>query len=192
MSLGAFQKAFPSGKVPRNSNDYGKVFVCRRGCNIRTASYTDEFVWEDLYTGVDDINTLIESVEKGTKATRKRKTARQESPDDLYDAFEDGDEGWGQKRTPRKPSNVLGTPRKPKSLSKPVTPSSHRKYADQSAIRHDKDGRLTTSQGCCQEASRVHALGHSRSLTKPPPGLTLPDSPSQPPCCLSAHQPSMS
>ncbi|KUI63149.1 Origin recognition complex subunit 1 [Cytospora mali] len=127
MSLEEFQKAFPNGKVPRNSNYYGKVFVCRRGCNIRTASYTDEFVWEDVYQGVDDIMPLIELVEMGTKATRRRKPARQESPDALYDAFEEGDEARGQKRTPRKPSNFLGTPRKPKSVSKPVTPSSHRK-----------------------------------------------------------------
>ena len=128
MSLEAFQRAYPNGKVPRSSKDYGKVFICRRGCNIRTASYTDEFIWEDVYQGVGDIEPLIESVERGTKATRKRKPARQVSPDTLYDAIDDGgDEEPGQKRTPRKPSNILGTPRKPKSASKPVTPSSHRK-----------------------------------------------------------------
>ncbi|POS80405.1 origin recognition complex subunit 1 [Diaporthe helianthi] len=128
MSAAAFQKLYPSGKVPRSAKDHGKVFVCRRGCNTRTATYTDEFVWEDVYQGADDIHTLEDLVEGGTKATRKHRQARQRTPDDLYDVNGDGDaEERGQKRTPRKPSSHLGTPKKPRSASKPVTPSSHRK-----------------------------------------------------------------
>lgn len=128
VSQEAFQKLYPNGKVPKNSKDHGKIFVCRRGCNTRTATYTDEFVWEDVYQGADDIHALEELVEGGTKATRKRRQARERTPDDLYDAIDDGDEeGRAQKRTPRKPSSHLGTPKKPRSASKPVTPSSHRK-----------------------------------------------------------------
>lgn len=128
MSAEAFQQLCPSGKVPRSSKDHGKIFVCRRGCNTRTATYTDEFAWEDVYQGADDIHTLEELVEGGTKATRKRRPTRQRTPDDLYDVDGDGDEEErGQKRTPTKPSSHLGTPKKPRSASKPVTPSSHRK-----------------------------------------------------------------
>lgn len=130
MSLEAFQKAYPQGKIPRSSRDHGKVFVCRRGCNTRTATYTDEFVWEDVYRGADDIGKLGELVKNGTKATRRRKVQRAESPDALYDFPGDGgDEEWGQTGSPRKPAtpkkprNYQGTPKK----SKPVTPSSHRK-----------------------------------------------------------------
>ena len=68
-----FQKKYPSGRIPRASKDYGKLFVCRRGCNTRTATYTDEFVWEDVYGGEEDIAELIERVKSQTKATRKRK-----------------------------------------------------------------------------------------------------------------------
>ncbi|KAI3400497.1 hypothetical protein diail_3118 [Diaporthe ilicicola] len=128
VSLEAFQNLYPSGKVPRTSKDHGKIFVCRRGCNTRTATYTDEFVWEDVYQGVDDINKLKGLVQGGTKPTRKRKAARQETPDALYDGIEEGaEESGGQKRTPRKQTSHPGTPKKPRSAGKPVTPSSHRK-----------------------------------------------------------------
>ena len=80
MSLTTFQKKHPSGKVPKSSSDYGKIFVCRRGCNTRTATYTEEFVWEDIYRGPKDVDDLVERVRTQTKGTRKRK--RKASDDD--------------------------------------------------------------------------------------------------------------
>ena len=73
MSPSAFSVRFPSGKVPRTSKDYGKIFICRRGCNTRTATYTDEFKWEEIYGGAQDVDALIHRVKSQTKATRKRK-----------------------------------------------------------------------------------------------------------------------
>ncbi len=129
MSLAAFRKRYPSGKVPRNSKDHGKVFICRRGCNTRTATYTDEFIWEDIYHGTeDDIFNLIERVKRETKATRKRRTARDASPD-AYTLEEENDADLAQYRTPKKKARTydVTTPNKQRSASKPVTPS-HRKY----------------------------------------------------------------
>lgn len=128
MSLETFQKEFPSGKVAKNSRHYGKTFVCRRGCNTRTANYTEEFTWEDIYRGAEDLPTLVDHIKNETKATRKARAPRVESPDALYDFKVDEDEeGPRQKKTPKKLSNVPGTPRKSRVGSKPVTPSSHRK-----------------------------------------------------------------
>ncbi|KAK0509742.1 hypothetical protein JMJ35_008136 [Cladonia borealis] len=79
ISQQGFQSKYPTGKIPRSSKDYGKIFICRRGCNTRTTTYTDEFVWEDIYQGADDILPLIERVQGQTKATRKRK--RQDDDD---------------------------------------------------------------------------------------------------------------
>ena len=73
VSAEVFKARYPSGKVPRSSRDYGKIFICRRGCNTRTATYTDEFIWEDTYHGVEDLLDLIDYVKNQTKATRKRK-----------------------------------------------------------------------------------------------------------------------
>ncbi|OAA39668.1 Origin recognition complex, subunit 1 [Metarhizium rileyi] len=82
MSLEAFLSKYPSGKIPRQSKDFGKTFVCRRGCNTRTATYTEEFIWEELYSSVDDMFKLIDFIEKNTKAVRGRRTAREPSPQD--------------------------------------------------------------------------------------------------------------
>ncbi|KAF7540645.1 hypothetical protein G7Z17_g12153 [Cylindrodendrum hubeiense] len=81
-SLDIFLSKYPQGRVPRQSPDFGKTFVCRRGCNTRTATYTDEFIWEEIYRNEDDIFALIELVENGTKATRKKRKARSPSTQD--------------------------------------------------------------------------------------------------------------
>ncbi|KAK5987675.1 Origin recognition complex subunit 1 [Cladobotryum mycophilum] len=81
MSLDAFLGNYPSGKIPRSSPDYGKTFVCRRGCNTRSAVYTDEFIWENVYRGEQDIHDLNDLIEKGTKPTRRRR--RMPSPEDV-------------------------------------------------------------------------------------------------------------
>lgn len=73
LSTRSFNKRYPSGRVPRSSKEQGKVFVCRRGCNTRTATYTEEFDWESIYQGSPDIPALIQRVQDQTKATRKRK-----------------------------------------------------------------------------------------------------------------------
>jgi len=74
LSLKTFLTRFPTGKVPRFSKESGKIFICRRGCNTRTATYTDEFVWEDIYNGSrQELDALIERIQRETKATRKRR-----------------------------------------------------------------------------------------------------------------------
>ena len=73
VSPDAFRAKYPTGKIPRSSRDHGKIFVCRRGCNTRTTTYTEEFIWEDIYQGAEDILALIDRVQSQTKATRKRK-----------------------------------------------------------------------------------------------------------------------
>ncbi|GAB7350893.1 hypothetical protein MBLNU459_g1408t1 [Dothideomycetes sp. NU459] len=102
MSQAIFAARFPTGKVPRNSKDYGKVFVCRRGCNTRTTSYTDEFVWESVYNGVHDIPLLTDLVDQQTVKTRKRKpSAKAVQGGDLDDfILEEGEDGGP--KTPRK------------------------------------------------------------------------------------------
>ncbi|KAK3394000.1 P-loop containing nucleoside triphosphate hydrolase protein [Podospora didyma] len=140
MSHAEFTKKYPAGKVPRKSKEFGKVFVCRRGCNMRTCTYTDEFVWEDVYRGRDDIDSLRELVEKGTKATRRKRQPKEQSPerDFALDGIDEDDADFapGTKtaimRTPKKAKIRNGDAVTPSSgkrgkASKPVTPSSHRR-----------------------------------------------------------------
>ncbi|KAF2401502.1 origin recognition complex subunit 1 [Trichodelitschia bisporula] len=94
-----FAKKYPKGVVPRNSQHYGKYFVCRRGCNTRTATYTDEFIWEDVYQGFDNIPDLIDLVKSQTKATRKgRGPAKAGVTDFVVQDDEDGEPKTPKKR----------------------------------------------------------------------------------------------
>ena len=115
-SAQTFQSKFPSGRVPRSSKDYGKVFICRRGCNTRTATYTAEFDWGEVYQSSDDILPLIERIQSQTKATRKRKRA---IPND-----EDPAEDWDPlAAVPLSPK----TPSKRQKFSHASTPTSKTK-----------------------------------------------------------------
>ncbi|KAM7190549.1 P-loop containing nucleoside triphosphate hydrolase protein [Naviculisporaceae sp. PSN 640] len=135
MSHQAFNERYPNGKVPRKAKEYGKVFICRRGCNTRTCTYTDEFIWEDVYQGKDDIETLRDLVAKQTKSTRRRQPAKQPSPERDYagGGHDEDDDDVVIPRTPKKLK--IRDPATPSSRHKKtpgkgtgaVTPSSHRK-----------------------------------------------------------------
>ncbi|KAF5122114.1 Origin recognition complex subunit 1 [Metarhizium anisopliae] len=118
MSLEAFLSKYPSGKIPRQSKDYGKTFVCRRGCNTRTATYTEEFIWEEMYSSVDDMFKLIDFVEKNTKAARGRRKAREQSPQDT---------AYLPPQTPTKGSRTtITTPQSKRSHAEPGSRSQKR------------------------------------------------------------------
>ncbi|KAK4457410.1 P-loop containing nucleoside triphosphate hydrolase protein [Cladorrhinum samala] len=134
MSQAAFSKKYPGGKVSRKAKEFGKVFICRRGCNTRTCTYTDEFIWEDIYHGKEDIEALQEMIRRETKATRKARAAKADSPDRDYkaeaEAEQDGDYAPGLLRTPKKARTkdaVTPSSRRKPGASKPATPSSHRR-----------------------------------------------------------------
>lgn len=127
LSYEKFNTQYPSGKIPRSSKGYGKTFVCRRGVNTRTASYTDEFKWEDVFGGKDDLESLIELVESQTIKTRRTRTRKPAVSSDLDD-FVMGDEDFEGQETPKKKRRAApgtSTPSKAKQLTprKFVTPS---------------------------------------------------------------------
>ena len=119
MSPDVFKKQFPKGSVPKNDPQSGKVFVCRRGCNTRTATYTDEFIWEDVYKGYDYLHDLEDVIETQTKSTRKRGVKAKAVKD--LDDFVVGDEAEdGVPQTPKKRRKLeAGTPT---SKRKELTP----------------------------------------------------------------------
>jgi len=86
VSSKTFLSRFPTGKVPKSSRENGKIFICRRGCNTRTATYTEEFDWENIYRGSQqDVFALIERIKRETKATRKRREAESSQEHEMFD-----------------------------------------------------------------------------------------------------------
>ncbi|KAK5120968.1 hypothetical protein LTR85_005752 [Meristemomyces frigidus] len=124
LSKEVFDKRYPSGKVPRNATDSGKVFICRRGVSTRTATYTEEFLWDEVYNGKQDLESLSDLVESQTVKTRKRKALKSIKENDLDD-FVMGDGEDDDPQTPRKRRKLAsGTPTS--SRAKQLTP---RKFA---------------------------------------------------------------
>ena len=74
MSLHKYQEQYPNG-VSKEARQYGKIFICRRGCAPRTATYTEEFIWEDIYNNREtDIDMIVRKITNETKLTRSRKS----------------------------------------------------------------------------------------------------------------------
>ncbi|RBR06518.1 uncharacterized protein FIESC28_11030 [Fusarium coffeatum] len=141
MSHDAFLSKYPQGRVPRNHADFGKVFICRRGCNTRTATYTNEFIWEEIYNGEDDLFALMDRVKAGTKATRQRRKARSPSPmDDAYH-----------------PPQVPQTPTKTGRGSTAATPTSRRSQATPgSRVKRSASKRLEFTPLATRKLSPSH------------------------------------
>lgn len=130
MSLQKFSETYPTGKIPRNAPGYNKTFICRRGCNNRTATYTDEFVWEDRFRGQgqQDVQVLRQYVESKT-ATTRRKAKKERAPaetaftaDHDHDQDEDEDDGQADDRL----RSTTATPRKRQKTTKVTTPSNRK------------------------------------------------------------------
>ncbi|KAK2011250.1 ATPase [Colletotrichum eremochloae] len=123
LSYQEFFSKYPSGKVPRTSSDHEKTFICRRGCNTRTATYTDEFVWEDVYNASEQgVFDLIEFVKSHTKPSRSLQAAKDSTPEREYTNLD----GAQSARTPKRTAKAeVSTPR---GRNRTVTtPSSRRR-----------------------------------------------------------------
>jgi origin recognition complex subunit 1 len=126
MSAEAYLAKYPNGRILRSSRDYGKTFICRRGCDTRSTTYTAEFVWEDVFHGAEDIYSLIERVKSETKPTRKRRYDRSVIDDGDEFTMESGQNHPFETPTKKQKNSVTNTPRKLQSQSKLVTPTHKR------------------------------------------------------------------
>ncbi|KAI1180561.1 ATPase [Nemania sp. FL0916] len=147
MSYDTFSREFPAGKIPRSSPAYNKTFVCRRGCNARTTTYTPEFVWEDVFSGSSgDIEKLVELVQSGTKSTRKQPKSSSKTDDAateysprkrrLNDVPEDEETDCddGYLSSDRETKSQVRTPRKRQKTSRVTTPSSRNRIIVKKAL----------------------------------------------------------
>lgn len=178
-SLDVFLSKHPQGKIARNSPDYGKTFVCRRGCNTRTATYTDEFIWEEIYQGGNSVAKLVELVEAGTKQRRRRKV-RSQSPQD----------GSYHPPPPQTPSKT--------GRSQPATPTSRRSQATpgsrgkRSVTLVNIEMIILISIQECKQETRVHPFSNSKTITQPSRSLPLPNSPLTTSRIIRTNKPTMS
>lgn len=76
MSKDAFYKKYPDGKPPKGkaaAAEFNKCIICRRGVKQLQGRYTDEFIWEDIYTESEDgVFELVEFIREALSRARKR------------------------------------------------------------------------------------------------------------------------
>lgn len=119
MSLQEYNRRFPKGSIPRHAKEYGKAFICRRGCNTRTATYTDEFIWEDILGSAHDLPSMIALIKTQTKASRKRGAGKPKRDGSVRGGDEFNDD--------ENDDNVPKTPSKRRKIEAATPTSRHKK-----------------------------------------------------------------
>ena len=74
MSKDAFLKRYPKGP-PKGKTAlarYKKSIVCRKGVKQRNGRYTEEFVWDEIYTGPESLLSLLDLIQQQTKGRRRK------------------------------------------------------------------------------------------------------------------------
>lgn len=128
LSKDAFFQKYPGGQPPKSKSAairYAKTIMCRRGVKQRTLQFTEDFVWEELYRGPEDLLDLIDWIKEQTKGKRKHLPAKEE--DGEYDQKKQADEE--EPRTPnkrRKTTSAASTPKSTIKTSKYTTPTHKR------------------------------------------------------------------
>ncbi|OAP57378.1 origin recognition complex subunit 1 [Fonsecaea erecta] len=127
LSKEAFLQKYPGGEPPKSkaaANRYAKTILCRRGVKQRTVRFTEDFVWEQIYSGPEDLLDLIDWIKEQTKGRRKQ-TLKTEDVEYVQQKETVGDEP----RTPhkrRKTTATISTPRSSAKASKYSTPTHKR------------------------------------------------------------------
>jgi origin recognition complex subunit 1 len=125
MSKDTFCKKYPGAKQPKGraaAARYGKSIICRRGVKQRTLQYTEEFIWEEKYSGPEDLLRLIDWIKEQTKGKRKRDEVAE---DTAYTNAQD-ETLPSTPRKKRKTTSAAVTPRSSTKTSKFTTPTHKR------------------------------------------------------------------
>ena len=128
MSKDAFYKKYPGGKQPKSKTaaaHYSKTIICRRGVKQRTLQYTADFMWEDKYTGPEDLLALIDWIKEQTKGKRKRDEINEDTTYSHKHELQD-DQAPTTPRKKRKTTSASATPRSSTKSAKYSTPTHQR------------------------------------------------------------------
>ncbi|KAL9623113.1 MAG: hypothetical protein Q9160_002627 [Pyrenula sp. 1 TL-2023] len=131
ISQDKFFKRYAGGQPPKKRAalaEYNKTIVCRRGVKQRTAKYTDEFVWEDVYHGAQDLLELIDRIKRETRGPRKRVGSPDPKKDSEYKNIQhqDNDDMPTTPKKRRKTTSASATPVSSRKSNKFITPTHKR------------------------------------------------------------------
>ncbi|RMZ76474.1 hypothetical protein DV738_g4897, partial [Chaetothyriales sp. CBS 135597] len=70
LSKEGFFKKYPEGKEPKSKEarkEYTKTILCRKGVKQRSLIFTEEFAWDEIYRGPEDMLDLVDWIKEQTK-----------------------------------------------------------------------------------------------------------------------------
>nr|KAK5446865.1 Origin recognition complex, subunit 1 [Exophiala xenobiotica] len=128
LSKDAFLQKYPDGKPPKSrsaASKYAKTIMCRRGVKQRTLRFTEDFVWQEIYKGPEDLLDLIDWIKEQTKTRRKENVSKEEDLeyDQLKETVDDGPKTPSKRR---KMTSAVSTPRSSVKSAKYTTPTHKR------------------------------------------------------------------
>ncbi|KAK4938937.1 Origin recognition complex, subunit 1 [Elasticomyces elasticus] len=128
LSTDAFLKKYPDGKAPKSNsgaNRYAKTIHCRRGVKQRNLQFTEDFIWDEIYKGSEDLLDLIDWVKEQTKNKRKQTFEKQEDLEYDHKKETVADEPTTPRKR-KKMTSTVTTPRSSVKGSKYTTPTHKR------------------------------------------------------------------
>ncbi|KAJ9653514.1 Origin recognition complex, subunit 1 [Neophaeococcomyces mojaviensis] len=126
LSKDAFFNTYPGGEVPKTksaASKFAKTIMCRRAVKQRNMIFSEEFIWNDLYSGAESLLDLLDWVKEQTKRNPKLRT-----DDSEYKQAKEAEIDMTP-TTPKKRKKTTSTAVTPKSTVKSsrfITPTNKR------------------------------------------------------------------
>lgn len=125
LSKDDFARLYPDMEMPKSkaaAAKYAKTIMCRRAVKQRNMVFTDEFVWNDIYAGAQNLLDLLDWIQENTKRKPKPKTEETE----YSQAKELVDEVAPTTPKKRKKTTSAATPKSTVKARQFVTPTNKR------------------------------------------------------------------
>jgi origin recognition complex subunit 1 len=126
LSKDAYFAKYPEGKPGRGklaAIEHAKTIFCRRAVKQRTIAFSEEFVWDQIYSSEQDLSPLIEWIRNNTRGNQRHAP---KAYDDEYNMRPEADEVDPE------------TPRKKRKTTKAATPRSKHQPASYSTPTHKR------------------------------------------------------
>ncbi|KAK2836080.1 hypothetical protein FQN49_006705 [Arthroderma sp. PD_2] len=124
MSKDAFYAKYPDGKAPKGkaaAAEFNKCIICRRGVKQLQGKYTDEFIWEDIFTESEEgVFNLVEFI-KGALSRARKRAPKSSSAKEKFD-----DAAPSTPRKRQKTESIAGTPQS-RQRQKYLTTPTHKR-----------------------------------------------------------------
>lgn len=158
LSKDAYFAKYPEGKQPKSNaaaSEFAKTIFCRRAVKQRTVRFTDEFVWQELYRGEEDLLNLIDWIKQQTGDKRR---PVKPADDDDYEFRRETDEPLPSTPQKKRKTTAAGTPRSTtKATPADYTTPTHKRIMIKKPLEITPLGTRVMSPSAYMASPHAHA-----------------------------------